>query len=145
MPLSRDLDAAGRRAEQQHAHYSDRATMDRPRLAVLVTAVAFATGVAGCGGSGRLSPARASHTGAVRGTARAPTLAEVRHGLAGLPAWQRKVMLKQWEIMRSSEQRGCPTEAELHKLTVRLDAVAARKASGAAFVVLGCRTSEHGR
>jgi hypothetical protein len=65
--------------------------------------------------------------------------------LAGLPVWQRKIMLKQWEIMRSSEQRGCPTGAQLRKLTARLDAVAARKASSSVFVLLGCRTAKHGR
>jgi hypothetical protein len=52
-------------------------------------------------------------------------------------------MLKQWEIMRSSQRRGCPTDAQLHKLTLRLDAVAAGRARSS-VLVLGCRAAEHG-
>ena len=117
--------------------------MNRPRVAVFVTALALATGVGGCGGSAKPSSSRASDSGAVRVAARAPTLAEMRHDLARLPAWQRKIMLKQWEIMRSSQRRGCPTDAQLHKLTLRLDAVAAGRARSS-VLVLGCRAAEHG-
>jgi hypothetical protein len=117
--------------------------MNRPRVAVLLTALVLATALAGCGGSGSPGAAHASPTRAVRGTAHAPTLAQMRRDLAGLPAWQRKFMLKQWEIMRSSERRGCPTNGQLRKLTLRLDAITAGKARNAVFV-LGCRATERG-
>jgi hypothetical protein len=117
--------------------------MNRPRVAVFVTALALVPGVTGCGGSGKPSPARASASGAAQLAARAPTLAQVRHDLARLPAWQRKIMLTEWKIMRPSERRGCPTHAQLHSLTLRLDAAAAGRASSS-VLVLGCRAAEHG-
>ena len=117
--------------------------MNRPRVAVLVSALGLATTFAGCGGSGSRGPADASRTGVARGTAHGPTLAQVPHDLARLPAWQRKLMLKQWEILRGWDERGCPTDAQLHTLTVRLDAVAAGNGRGSVFVV-GCRPAAHG-
>ena len=118
--------------------------MDSPRVAVLVIALALATGVAGCGGSGKPSPVSASGMGAVRGSARVPTLAQMRHDLARLPAWQRKIMLREWEIIRSSQQRGCPTPAQVNKLTLRLDAAAAGRARSS-VLVLGCRAAHHAK
>jgi hypothetical protein len=121
--------------------------MNRRRVAVFVTALALVPGVTGCGGSGKPSPARASASGAASDAARlaahVPTLTQVRHDLARLPAWQRKIMLKEWKIMRPSERRGCPTHAQLHSLTLRLDAAAAGRASSS-VLVLGCRAAEHG-
>ena len=111
---------------------------------MLVTALALATGAAGCGGSGKAIPVRASTTPAVRDTARAPTLAEVRHDLARLPAWQAQIMIKQWQLMRDRERGGCPTDAELHTLTLRLDALAAGRARSS-VLVLGCRAARPSR
>jgi hypothetical protein len=67
----------------------------------------------------------------------------MRQDLAELPAWQREIELRVWEILRSAGHGGCPNHAQLRTLTARLDAVAAGRANASVFV-LGCRRAHHG-
>ena len=90
-----------------------------------------------------MGPTKAADTGAAGDTAHTPALAQVRRDLARLPGAQRKVMLREWEILQHASRHGCPTRAQVNKLTLRLDAAAAGQAR-AAVMVFGCGTARHG-